>query len=405
MPSKSDAGRIAYLSGAPRISTRPDAEEGGARSHVLGTISGFRQCGWAVETFIVGDQVPRDWVAPGSYAKKQGGVLKRMLVDIIRLFMRFKSKINAGRKISGDVSLVYERYACMQSLGSFFQRSGVPWILETNGLFFLEFSKDRSSLFFVRLARFLELLAYRRCDALVCISDNLKKVIVQEFGISESKIIVLPNGVDTNFFEPLKIPENRSGGPLHIGFVGTFVDWHALDVLLEAIYELNARAVEIRLTLVGSGPELDNLRHRVSELALGNLVSFSGRLSRDNIPAAITEFDIGYSGHIPTKSGEMYMSPLKIYEYMAMAKPVIASRNADSDELVAEGETGYVFEAGDKESIKAAIIRAVNNKGSIDAMGRKARIIIEEKHSWKSRVEKLLGELDRLIPNKISNYQ
>lgn len=93
----------------------------------------------------------------------------------------------------------------------------------------------------------------------------------------------------------------------------------------------------------------------------------------------------------------MYMSPLKLYEYMAVGKPVIVSRHADSDELIKDGDTGFTFVAGDRGSLAQAIERALADKQAIPAMGRRARTIIEQNHSWKKRVETLVDKLAPII--------
>lgn len=390
-------GRIGYLSGAPRVSTRSDAEDGGPRAHVLGTIGGFRQLGWKVDPFIIGDHVPRSWVASGSYEKKRGGIVKKALVDGVRLGMRFKNNVRVRRVLHNRPDFVYERFGCMQALGLPFKRAGVPWVLETNALVFNEFKLDSSSVYFSRVARALELSAYRRCDALVCVSQKLKDLVIAEAGIPESKIIVLPNGVDTDFFYPAAADSSQDARVLSIGFVGTFFAWQALDLLLEAVHELRQRQVNLHVTLIGDGPERANLMRQAEHLGIQDHVLFAGRLPRDKIPAAMAEFDLGYSGHRPTSSGEMYMSPLKLYEYMAVGKPVIVSRHADSDELIADGDTGFTFVAGDKASLKQAIERALADRQAMPAMGRRARAVIEQNHSWKKRVETLIEELEPII--------
>lgn len=397
MGSEHDSGCIAYLSGAPRVSTRSEAEDGGPRAHVLGIIAGFRQAGWAVEPFIVGDRVPEHWVTEGSYEKKQGGRLKRTAVDVVRLAMRVKNNFSVRRAVRRRPDFVYERYACMQALGMPFQRQGVPWVLETNGLIFKELTQDTSTLQLARLARHLELDAYRRCDALVCVSEALKQLILAELDIPESKIIVLANGVDTEFFQPPAHNLETEADELNIGFVGSFVAWQALDVLLDVVAELRQIGANLRVTLVGGGPEQANLQQQARRLGIDEHVVFAGRLPRDAVPAAIAGFDLGYCGHRPTRAGAMYMSPLKLYEYMAMAKPVLAAHSADSKPLIADGETGFAFAAGDRKELKSAITCAMNKRRQLTAMGQQARQVIEREHSWRQRVQTLTQSLEPIL--------
>ena len=79
--------RVAYLSGAPRVSTQPDAEAAGPRAHVLGVIGGFEAAGWKVDRFIVGDQMPRSWSSRGSERRLSGNPVRTLVADLVRLVL------------------------------------------------------------------------------------------------------------------------------------------------------------------------------------------------------------------------------------------------------------------------------------------------------------------------------
>jgi glycosyltransferase involved in cell wall biosynthesis len=96
--------------------------------------------------------------------------------------------------------------------------------------------------------------------------------------------------------------------------------------------------------------------------------------------------------------GKMYLSPLKLYEYMAMAKPVVASAFEDAQRVVQEGETGFLFRAGNKDDLKGALFKVYHLPRTVlPDMGRKARKEIVTNHSWTARVRKMTGDVDCML--------
>ncbi len=137
-------GTLGYLSGAPRVSTRPEAMLSGPRSHVLGVMRALENLGWNVKPFIVGDRVPLQWVA-GKHTGRQlhPGWIRRLAADLLRLVMGIGNGWRARREL-GEVDWVYERIGAFQALGWWFRRRGIPWILETNAILHVEAAQDRS---------------------------------------------------------------------------------------------------------------------------------------------------------------------------------------------------------------------------------------------------------------------
>jgi glycosyltransferase involved in cell wall biosynthesis len=381
--------RLGYLSAAPRVSTRPEAEAGGPRSHVLGTIEGFESLGWEVRRFIVGDRVPRKWTDTGSRQAISSSVTRALAADVARLVLGVKNAKLAWREI-GQVDWVYERLSVLQSLGWAFQRHGVPWILETNALLFHEAKVERKSIALGWLARFLEMRAYQRCDLLVCVSEALKEMVVSASGISAKKALVLPNGVNTCFFDPKRYQPRRVFDGFTIGFVGNLAKWQGLGVLLEAMSELREEKVDLSLVVVGDGSTRAEWETQAQSLDLASNVRFVGRIPRDEVPHYTAGFDIGYAGQVLPAIGQMYLSPLKLFEYMAMAKPVIASDFEDARRVTRNGEIGFLFRGGDKEDLKRKLLRAYHCADQLPEIGHNAREEVVAHHSWTARVQTLI---------------
>jgi len=391
-----DKMRLLYLSGALRVSTRAQAVVGGARAHVLGVMKAFKDLHWQVSSFIAGDIVPLSWVTrsfdPGPTARPG----KRMAADIIRLLGGFISGLLVAGKI-GKSDLVYERLGSFQNLGARCKKKGVPWILETNALLFQEALLDRRTIYFHRLAKKREIEAYRNCDALVCVSEGLKRRIVAASAIDPQKVIVVPNGVDVDFFNPGVRSRERFFNAPTIGFVGTMYPWQGLDLLLSVLADLSKEGFDLKLALAGDGPEFKNLRQQAAALRLNADVRFSGRVSWHDIPAYMAGFDIGYSGQVDTQAGDWYGSPIKIYEIMAMGKPVIASAFEDARQAIVNGRTGYLFRPGDRSALKAALKTALAQRKNWPEMGALARNEVERSCSWTARVRSMIPRLECIL--------
>jgi glycosyltransferase involved in cell wall biosynthesis len=388
--------KIGYLSGSPRASTRPESIIGAPRSHILGVIKAFENLGWKVQPFIVGDHVPLGWVTASDFDVPNLSKLKRFLADMVRLVMSYFNGWRARFELK-DVDLVYERFGSMQILGWRFKQVNIPWILETNSLFYYESTIDRQTMILSSLAKKIEEFAYRNCDVLVCISESLKKMVVDKLGIDPGKIIVVPNGVDTDIFNPELYKAKRIFSGPTIGFIGSLVGWKALDLLIESIAELREEKIFYNLVVIGEGLKRQAWEELVADLKLSSQVSFMGSISWLEVPKYIQGFDLGYSGQIPTKIGEMYDSPLKIYEYMAMACPVVASAYADAISLLEDKGTGYLFVPNDKQSLKDVLRTAYTEQKKWPEMGLKARTEIVQNYSWTSRIQKMIPEMESIL--------
>jgi glycosyltransferase involved in cell wall biosynthesis len=307
----------------------------------------------------------------------------------------------ARRLLRGRVDIVYERFGAFQALGAGCQKDGVPWVLETNGPLFYEAKIERKSLVLSGLARYLENRAYQQCDLLVCISHKLRDTLVDLCDVPVEKIVVIPNGVDTEFFDPTRYEPERPFPGFTVGFVGNLYAWAGLDLLFEAVAELHREGVDIHVVVVGDGFMRHRLEDQVRALGLNERVLFVGRLPRPAVPPYIAGFDVGYSGQVRLQLGEMYHSPLKIYEYMSMAKPVVASAFDDARRVITDGSNGFLFEPGDKGSLKQALRRSWEAVSELDQMGRRARTYVIAHHSWTMRVQMLLTEVERLLPNAL----
>ena len=392
--------RLGFIAGAPRISTNPNAEMSGPRSRVLGLIQGFESLDWSVETFIVGDHTPQKWSAKGSGALVSKGFVRTLAVDLVRLSLGAFNSWKSWRELGKKVDWVYEYAATLQCLGWIFQRQGIPWVLQVEALLYYEAKAERKALVLDGIAKKLEIWSYQQCDVIACVSETLKEILVTEIGIDEKKIVLVPNGVDIQFLNPQLHQPKKLFDDFTIGFVGSLYSWAGLNLLLEIIHELKTENYQISLIVVGDGEMKQAWSKQSQALGIDNQVKFIGRVPWEEVPQYIAGCDIGFSGQIQLQMGKMYLSPMKLYEYMSMGKPVIASAFEDARRLVIPGETGFLFQPGNKDSLKKAVITALAAQDQFPSMGDKARRQIEVEHSWTNRVQHLLEETEKILQEK-----
>ena len=391
--------KCGYLSGALRVTTDPEAATAGPRSHILGTIKGLKNNGCIVEPWIFGDRIPTRFQKSGAGNLAEKGGIKTILSDLFRLFLSGLNSLRAYCTLKSKVNFVYERQASLQSLGWLFKKAGIPWVYETNGPFYLEATKDRGSVFFSSIAKKIEKYCYYQADIIVTITPTLKSFLIEDLDIPENKFCLIPNGVDIEFFNPNKFQSSKSAinkepqENINIGFVGELREKQGIDDLILALDSLKESKDIFTVTLIGDGPYKNGLKYLAKSKNLTDRIKFLGYKNRDLIPKLINDFDIGFVGKKRNKTNMLYDSPLKLYEYLAMAKPAISSKTDDALRVIKEGVTGFLYEPGNIQSLRDVLKEVVEAKDMLSVMGRKARLDVERNHNWQARTKELIERL------------
>jgi glycosyltransferase involved in cell wall biosynthesis len=210
-------------------------------------------------------------------------------------------------------------------------------------------------------------------------------------GVSEDRMVVLPNGVDTNRFAPRQRDaelERELGvaDKTVIGYAGGLVDYEGLDLLLEAIGALSQRRDDFHLIMVGDGNYQSTLEALADRLKLGAVATFTGRVPHSEVGRYLSLFDIAPFPRRPLPVCEM-ISPIKPFESMAMGKAVIVSSVAALTEIVSDGRTGLVFAKGDVIDLTRTIERLLDSHELRTSLGTAAREWVRTERDWSSIVE------------------
>jgi glycosyltransferase involved in cell wall biosynthesis len=302
------------------------------------------------------------------------------------------------------VDLIYERYALFAYAGIRLARElGVPHILEVNAPLAYEQEKMRG-LDMKELARETERRIFREAGRVIVVSRQLQE-FVASCGVPESRIHILPNAVDPQRFarhdendESLVRAQYQLNGKCVVGFVGSLKPWHGTETLLAAFRELHARDANTHLLVVGDGPGRETLEHYAQSEDLNGAVTFPGNVPYDDIPRYIEAMDITVAPYIPNEN--FYFSPIKIFEYMMMAKPVVAGRIGQVEEMIADGETGLLYEPGNIEQLTAALTRLASDAELSRRIGAKAKAWVQQERTWDNNARQVIEIANGLLKKR-----
>jgi glycosyltransferase involved in cell wall biosynthesis len=363
--------------------------DGAEGIHIREMIKAFEALGHTVVTSGPG--------ASGGDARASGwrGVLRRTLPQ--GGFELATAAYNipewySGRRLLARTrpAFVYKRHA-LNDIGMLHaaRAAGVPSVLEVNVLYSSMSLGAFEPLHFSRLARHNERKGLELADVVITVSSPLAE-LVRELAPNLRAMLVLPNGVDPRRFHPdisgsavrtrFAIPADA----VVVGWCGIMRSWHRLELLLEAL-----GTTRHFLLLVGDGPARDSIERQARAMGLEERVKFAGRVAADDVPTYLAAIDIGVVADDLTG----YASPMKLLEYMAMGKPVVAPDLPNIRDLVAHGSEAQLFTPGDACSL-AAGFRELNDAHVRQALGSRGRDRVEHERNWLSNAKRILSAID-----------
>lgn len=241
-----------------------------------------------------------------------------------------------------------------------------------------------------RLSRGLETMALRGADQITTICEGLRGDIMMR-GLAADKITVIPNAVDANAFhfgaEP--DPSLREGlglvGKTVVGFAGSFYGYEGLHLLVSAVACLVATYPDIRLLLVGGGPQDAALHDQAVREGVAERVIFTGRVPHDQVQKYYDLIDVLAYPRLPIRLTEL-VTPLKPLEAMAQGRMFVASDVGGHRELVRHGETGFLFQAGSVDALAEAITGVLERRETWPAIRANARAFVECERTWTNSV-------------------
>ncbi|KFI08476.1 TIGR04063 family PEP-CTERM/XrtA system glycosyltransferase [Massilia sp. BSC265] len=251
-----------------------------------------------------------------------------------------------------------------------------------------------------RLTRALESYALKRADAVTTICEGLRRDIVAR-GIPADKITVIPNAVDIDKFavggvadQALKAKLGLADARL-IGFIGSFYAYEGLDILLRAVPALTAERPDLRVLLVGGGPEDARLRQLAKDLGIADKVVFTGRVPHDQVQMYYDLLDVLVYPRLSMRLTDL-VTPLKPLEAMAQGRVLAASDVGGHLELIADGKTGVLFKADDPRALADKVGALVDAQAEWPKLRDAGRQYVETERNWKASVTRYKSIYGRL---------
>ena len=367
--------------------------------HIKGMIDAFTEAGHAVRLV----SPPGAGMSHERQTNKKPIGWKgfiRYLPEVVFELMEIIYNVVALRRLSKALyaerfDMIYERYAFLTFAGAMMaHKADIPFFVEVNFTCATPLYRKRS-VWIKPIQKKIERYVFGKADGLIVVSTTLKKHLVNE-GIDAARITVIPNSVNEAFLDKTVLGDLiRQKLALHskmvIGFVGGFYPWHGVELLLDIFPQIAREIPNVALLLIGEGPRKEYLTAQARQMGINASVVFTGNIAHEVLPQYIAAFDLAV---LPDSND--YGSPMKIYEYMAMGKPVVAPRLAPVEEGIIDGEVGLLFLKQDKDAFAFAILALLKDKERRLQMGEAARQHVLKNHRWKKNAEKIVA----LVPVK-----
>ena len=242
-----------------------------------------------------------------------------------------------------------------------------------------------------RLTRAMETRAVRAADQVVTICEGLRGDLVAR-GIAEAKIGVVPNAVDAEQFsfgaaaDPALKQSLGLDGARVIGFLGSFYAYEGLDLLIAALPRILARAPDVKLLLVGGGPQEAALKAQAQALELTDRVIFVGRVPHAEVSRYYDIVDLlAYPRHAMRLTD--LVTPLKPLEAMAQGRLLIASDVGGHRELITDGVNGVLFRADDLSDLADKAVATLDRPDRGAALRTDARRYVEQERTWARSID------------------
>lgn len=377
--------------------TLADGAEG---IHIAEMVNAFRQLGHEVR--LIGPGVKKEGAVEvrSDRLKWVKKVFKGPFYELIELaynLVGYKTVMKTIKEFQPD--FLYDRYITYNySVVAAANRTNLPVFLEVNAP--LAYERDHEpdeSLYLRQIAYRIEKKACCDASKTIVVSTPLKGYLVS-VGVPEEKIVILPNGVNLKKFYPRerssKLIErlDLSDGDVVIGFVGILRPWHGIDILLDAFKTVCDEFANCKLLLVGDGPIQVEVECRAESMGLRGRVTVTGRIAHEQVADYIALFDIAVS-----PKATFYASPMKIIEYMAQQKPVVAPDMENIRDLIRDRDDGILFQPEDAGAMSRAIRELVADESLRRHIGTNALLSVDGRLNWLNNARRILAEYEQTI--------
>lgn len=354
----------------------------GQSVHVEELVAAFRALGH--EVVVVG---------PGFYERAGFGaesrtvaMLRRLLPGGLAEVAELAYNIPAYRRLRRACAalrpdLIYERYNLYFLAGAWLaRRTGIRYFLEVNAPLAEERGRH-GGLRLRALAATAERRVWRAADRVLAVTGVLAARIAAA-GVAPERIRVVPNGAA---LERFAVAGDAAHAEPVLGFVGFVRDWHGLDAVLHGMADHPDPPVSF--TIVGDGPARPGLAALAARLGIAARVRFIGIVPPEAIPAVVAGFDIALQPRVVE-----YASPLKIFDYMAAGRAIVAPDQPNIAEVLAHGRTALLFDPAAPGAMWDAVARLLADGDLRRRLGEAAREELARRDfTWRGNAARIVA--------------
>jgi glycosyltransferase involved in cell wall biosynthesis len=377
--------RVAYVCADAGI---PVFGQKGCSIHVQEVIRSLLKKNVEVSLFTtcLGDKIPSEFQEVNIYSLPTIPKVEKAVRE--RVALSINPDLALELKMAEPFDCVYERYSLWSYSGmEYAKKAGITGILEVNAPLIVEQDRHRG-LVYREEAEAVAKKLFNDATIIIAVSREIKDYIAQ-YVTNTDKIKVIPNGVNPQRFSTGILKEKSSSAPFTAGFLGSLKPWHGLSILVDGFAQFHHSYPNTRLLIVGDGTERESLLQAIKAKNLESSVILTGSVAPDEVSHWLSQMDVAVAPYPYLE--DFYFSPLKIYEYMAMGLPVIASNIGQLTEIIEDGVNGLLSNAGDSRALASHLERLYNDSSLRRHLGNKAKETILNHHTWDRVVEEILG--------------
>lgn len=363
------------------------ASKDGQYVHVEEIINALQQQGH--EIIMVAPKVAEnsEFGSDGGFVDTLKSKLPQWLYEIAEFMYAFYAFIKLSIAIiKHKPDAIYERYNLFLPAGIWAKKLfKLPFLLEVNAPIYEE-RKKYDGIALDGLAKWSQAYCWRQADKILPVTDVLADY-ARAIGVADSQIVVIPNGINhERFADNHSLPDSyHANESLVIGFVGFVRAWHGLDRVLEVIKESDY--ADCKLLIVGDGPEVANLKQQAKSLGIQDKLHVTGIVKRDEMIKWLNIIDIALQPDVTH-----YASPLKMLEYMATGKAIVAPDEPNIRELLEHERSALLFKSSEKKALPDALKRLTKDKTLRAELGKGALNTVEAKSlTWHANALKIVS--------------
>ena len=369
----------------------------GASTHILHFLRGLVNASWQVHLVTPGDGLlpAEDEIEGARVTRVPQDLSQNYLARAVSFGQAAMTCAAAGqydvvhfRSVWGGLQLAQARV-----------RLGYKTLFEVNGLPSVELKYHYPRLEQDLLVKIKEqeLATLHLSDSIICPS-HVTKDYLTSLGVDRERVTVIPNGVSPSDFSASPLPPRQGRVPVLL-YVGTLADWQGLELVVRAMpHILSRRAVQLRIVGRGRSRQRKLLVRQIRKLGIESHVRLEPAVPHHQVPALIADADVciaplGLNDRNVTQGA----CPIKVLEYMAGGRPVLASNMPIVRELIREGLDGLLFSPNDPEDLARQALALLDDVELSGRLAASASQRVLEKFTWHEAQKKLVKVYEKLL--------